>query len=144
VSAKLAIAALIGVEEPFTVEAPAQAPEVPAGSVDALVRAGLEGRQDLAAQRDAVEIAERAVKAAYWQFAPVIAANGAYSWTNFGGFTGENSTWAVTISAVFTLFDFSRYADIDEAKSQLRQSRAERENLARTVIREVKTALLEL
>jgi len=144
VSAKLAIAALIGVEEPFTVEAPAQAPEVPSGSVDALVRAGLEGRKDLAAQRDAVEIAERAVKAAYWQFAPVLAANGTYSWTNFGGFTGENSTWAVTISAVFTLFDFSRYADIEEARSQLRQSRAERENLARTVIREVKTALLEL
>jgi len=143
VSAKLAIAALIGTDEPFTVVAPPPV-EPPTGSIESLVQAGLEGRQDLAAQRDAVEIAERAVKAAYWQFAPVLAANGTYTWTNFGGFTGENSTWAVTISAIFTIFDWSRYADLDQAKSQLAQSRAERENLARTVVREVKTALLEL
>lgn len=143
VSAKLGIAQLIGLDQPFTVVEPA-AVEPPAGSVDTLVRAGLEGRQDLAAQRDAVEIAERAVKAAYWQFAPIVAANGTYNWTNFGGFTGESTTWAVTVNAVFTIFDWSRYADIGEAKSQLRQSQAERENLARTVTREVKTALLEL
>lgn len=143
VSAKLAIAQLIGLEEPFTVVEPDPV-EVPEGSVDALVREGLERRKDLAAQRDAVEIAERAVKAAYWQFAPIITANGAYRWANVAGFTGANETWAVTINAVFTIFDWSRYADIDQAKSQLAQSRAERENAARTVIREVKTALLEL
>ncbi|WP_373047415.1 TolC family protein [Vulgatibacter sp.] len=144
VSAKLAIAALIGVEEPFTVVAPPEVEVPAAGSIDEYVRAGLQRRRDLAAQRDAVEIAERAVKAAYWQFAPVIAANGAYRWANVGGFTGETETWAVTVSAIFTIFDWNRYADVDEAKSQLAQSRAERENLSRTVSREVKTALLEL
>src|SRR5690606_27412170 len=95
VSSKLAIAALIGLEEEFSVVEP-EAVETPAGTIEGLVNAGLEGRKDLAAQRDAVEIAERAVKAAYWQFAPVVAANGAYNWANFGGFTGESGTWAVT------------------------------------------------
>lgn len=144
VSAKLAIAALVGLEGPeFTVAEP-EVVQPPEGSVDELVRAGLSGRKDLAAQRDAEEIARRAVKAAYWQFAPVIAANGAYRWANVGGFTGDNTTWAVTVNAIFTIFDWNRYADIDQAKSQLAQSRAEREDLARTVSKEVKTALLEL
>ena len=124
--------------QPRTVEPPS------ASSVDELVNAALEGRQDLAAQRDLVEIAERSVKAAYWQFAPVIGVNGAWNWANFGGFTGENSTWAVTVAATFTIFDWNRYADIDLAKSQLAQSQAERRRLARTVVQDVKSALLEL
>jgi len=144
VSAKLAIAALVGLEGAnFTVEAPEPVP-APEGSIDELVNAGLAQRKDLAAQRDAEDIARRAVKAAYWQFAPVIAANGTYNWANFGGFSGKPDTWAVTINAVFTIFDWNRYADIRLAKSQLAQSRAERENLARTVTKEVKTSLLEL
>lgn len=143
VSAKLAIAALIGGDENFDVEQPGTV-EPPAGSVDDLVNAALEGRKDLAAQRDLVEIAERSVRAAYWQFAPVIGLNGNWYWANFGGFTGENSTWAVTVAATFTIFDWNRYADIDLAKSQLAQSQAQRRELARTVVQEVKSALLEL
>jgi outer membrane protein TolC len=143
VVAKLALAQLAGIEETFSVEEP-PAVETPQGTVDGLVATALESRKDLGASRSAVESAERALKAQWWRFAPILTANGQYRWSNVAGFTGENQTWAVTVNAVFTIFDYARYPDLDDARSNLRSAQASREATARQVERDVKQALLDL
>lgn len=144
VSAKLALQALTGVTERFDVLPPEEV-EVPEASVDALVRSGLENRKDLQASRSQVELADRALKAAWWQFAPVISSQGQLTWANVEGFTGSNVNWNVQLVASLNVFDgLRRYADLKDARSRLRQAEAARANLAREVIRDVKTSLLDL
>lgn len=144
VSTKYALVQLTGIEEPFDVVMP-EPPEAPEGAEDELVRIGLESRKDLQAARDQEKIADRLVKSAWWQFAPVLSAQGQYVWSNVAGFTGTNEFWNIQLVASLNVFDgFRRYADLDDARSRRRQAEAARENLARQVIRDVKTALRDL
>lgn len=143
-STKHAIAQLTGVQEPFDVSPP-RAVEAPADNEDDLIRLGLQNRKDLQAARAQEELADRLVKSAWWQFAPVLSAQGQYIWANVAGFTGENETWNVQLIASWNIFDgLRRYADLDDARSRRRQAEASRLNLAREVIRDVKTSLLDL
>lgn len=144
VSTKIALAALVGIEGPFSVEAPPEA-EIPRGSRDELIRVALEERKDLKASRLAVEVAERAIKTAWWQFAPVVLATGQVNFTNFGGFTGNATTWTVGVSAILNIFDAGNtILDIRQAKIQARESTFNLENNARTVRQDVETALVNL
>ncbi|HWV38118.1 MAG TPA: TolC family protein [Vulgatibacter sp.] len=144
VSTKLALQQLTGVQEPFDVAPPAPV-EAPEGGVDTLVQVGLENRQDLAASRTAVEIARRTLQSNYWQFAPVISAQGQYVWANVSGFTGANTNWAVTLTASLNIFDGGlRYANLRDARSLKRQAEARNISLARTVKQDVETSLLSL
>lgn len=144
VSTKLALQKLTGIQERFDVVSPRPA-EAPSGTVDELVRTGLEKRQDLNASRTQVEIADRLVKSAWWQFAPVISAQGQLLWSNVSGFTGNQLNWNLQLVASVNLFDgFLRYANIQDARSRRRQAEANRSNLGREVIRDVKTSLLDL
>lgn len=143
-SAKLALRTLAGIEGPFHL---APAPEVaaPEGASEDLVHAALEGRKDLAAARTGADIASRAVKAAFWQFAPTLSATGQYRWTNVGGFTGEETSWLIGVTAAFTIFDGGgRLATVSAAKSQERQAEARREGLRRMIVEETERALLDL
>lgn len=143
-STKHAIAQLAGIEEPFDV-VPPRPVEAPEGPEDELIRLGLQNRKDLQAARAQEEIADRLVKSAWWQFAPILTAQGQYLWANVQGFTGSNQSWNVQLVASLNIFDgFRRYADLDDARSRRRQATAARENVARQVIRDVKDALLEL
>lgn len=144
VSTKLALQQLTGVQEAFDVTPPAPV-EAPQGAVDTLVKVGLESRQDLAASRTSIEIAKRTLQSNYWQFAPVISAQGQYVWANVSGFTGTNTNWAVTLTASLNIFDGGlRYANIRDARSFKRQAEAQNINLARTVKQDVETSLLNL
>ena len=144
VSTKLALQQLTGVQEPFDVVAPSPV-VAPEGAVEELVQVGLENRQDLASSRTAVQIAKRVVQSSYWQFAPVIAAQGTYAWANITGFTGSKTNWNVMITATLNIFDGGfRYANIRDARSQERQAVAQNISLARTVKQDVETSLLNL
>lgn len=143
-STKIALAALVGIEGPFSVEAPPEA-EIPRGTRDELIRVALENRQDLQANRLALEVAERAVKTAWWQFAPVLAATGQLNFTNFGGFTGDATTWTVGVTAILNIFDAGNTVlDIRQTRIQVRESAFNLENNARNVKRDVETALVDL
>lgn len=144
VSTKLALQQLTGVSEPFDVVTPPPV-ETPSGDVDQLVKVGLENRKDLAASRTAIEIAKRTLQSNYWQFAPVISAEGVYQWSNATGFTGTNSIWLVSLTASLNIFDGgTRYANLRDARSQERVAREENIGLNRSVIQEVQTSLLNL
>lgn len=143
-STKHAIAKLTGIEEPFDVVMPETVPP-PEGSEEELLRVGLENRKDLKAARAQEELADRLVKSAWWQFAPVLSAQGQFIWANVAGFTGTNTSWNVQLVASLNIFDgLRRYADLDDARSVRRQAEANRKNLARQVIQDVKTSLLDL
>jgi outer membrane protein TolC len=144
VSTKLALQALTGVKERFDVLPPEEV-QVPDGQVDDLVRTGLERRKDLQASRSQVELTDRLVKAAWWQFAPVLSTQGQLTWANVSGFTGSNLNWNVQLVASLNVFDgLRRYADLSDARSRRRQAEAARANLAREVTRDVKASLLDL
>jgi outer membrane protein TolC len=143
-SATLALRTLAGIAGPFRL---APVPEVaaPDGDSAELVRAALAGRRDLAASRTAVDVATRTVKAAFWEFAPTLSANGQYRWTNVGGFTGEETSWLVGLTAAVTIFDGGgRLAGIAAARSRERQAEAQREGLRRRIVEETERALLDL
>lgn len=143
-STKHTIAQLTGVSEPFDVVAPAPV-KAPEGSEDDLIRVGLQNRKDLQAARAQEELADRLVKSAWWEFAPIVSAQGQYLWANVAGFTGSNESWNVQLVASLNIFDgFRRYANLDDARSRRRQAEASRQSLAREVIRDVKTTLLDL
>ncbi len=144
VATKLALQQLTGVSEAFDVSPP---PPVvaPEGSIDQLLEVGLENRKDLAASRTAIEIARRSVQSNYWQFAPVIAAQGQFQWANVTGFTGTDTSWLITLTASLNIFDGgTRYANLRDARSQRRVAEAQNLSLKRTVLQEVQTTLLDL
>ncbi len=143
-AAKLALATLAGLEQPFEVTPPPPV-EAPAGAPEDLVLAAASARKDLQASNAALRVAERAVSVAWWKYAPVISANGQYRWTNVAGFTGEETSWLVSLTAAFTIWDGgSRWADVGEAHSKAREAAATREGLARRIAQEVKGSLLDL
>ncbi|HET6346300.1 MAG TPA: TolC family protein, partial [Myxococcota bacterium] len=144
-SAKLALVALTGVPEPFEVAPPPPMPKVLADAdADVAVQRALEARKDLAMSHGQVEIAERTVTQNYWRFAPAVVASGEYDVANYVGLTGRKAFWLAQVAAKFSLFDADLYADIHEARAKAAEAAATRDNLARRVVQEVKTALLDL
>ncbi|XXF78522.1 TolC family protein [Myxococcaceae bacterium GXIMD 01537] len=142
-TARLVLRQLAGLEEDFDVVAPADFTP-PAGEVDALVQQALSVRQDLAASRIQVDIAQRAVRATKWKWAPTISAVGNYQWTSVAGLTGAQSNWLAQVVASFSLFDGSRIGELREGNARARQAAANNLGLSRQVEREVRVASLDL
>lgn len=141
---RLALATVVGIEEPFSVVAPA-AVEPPGGKEKHLLEIALEEREDLAAAERSTEIADDSLKAAWWKYAPIVAVKGNYTWMNFAGFSGSNDVWAVSVNAVWNLYDGGlREAELTEAKSHLREAQALLTKRKRVVAQDVKSATLEL
>ncbi|MEK7705997.1 MAG: TolC family protein [Myxococcota bacterium] len=140
----LALATLVGIDAPFSVEAPA-AVVAPAGDEQKLIDQALASRTDLVASRLGTDVADRLLMATWWKFAPIIAVNGAYRWMNFSGFAGESRTWAVTVNAIWTLYDGGlRHDEIREARSRTREADTQRQKVERAVRQDVKASTLEL
>lgn len=144
VTVKLALTTLAGLEGDFSVETPA-AVQAPTDAEQALVDKAMSTRNDLVASAKAVELAERAVKATWWSFAPVLSANGQYRWTNVKGFTGEETSWLVQVTAAISLFDGgARYGDLEINESKAREARAALENARRRIVQEVKSSMVDV
>ncbi len=140
---RLVLRQLAGLTEDFDV-VPPEAVAPPPGEVDALVAQALATRPDLAASRMQVDIAQRAVSATKWEWAPTIAAVGSAQWASVAGLTGQQANWLAQVTASFSLFDGSRLARLREGRSRVRQASAASEGLRRLVEREVRTAALNL
>lgn len=142
-TARLAVRQLAGLEEDFDVVSPGEfAP--PPGNADTLVEQAMTLRGDLAASRKQVDIAQRALRATKWEWAPTVAAVGTFQWTSVAGLTGQQSNYLGQVVAQFSIFDGGRLARLREGSSRVRQSEAAREGLRRQVEREVRAAALDL
>lgn len=123
---------LLGVVDDFDIEAP---PPVPAieqqENVAALVERARNERPDLAAERLAVEIAERGETAAWLQFLPSLSLQAQGRATTFtGGLTAEPLTAAVTLQASIPIYDGgARWSSTRESASRLTEERARLEQL---------------
>jgi len=140
-TAKYALVALTGVDGDFEVAYPETFAQDEGAGVPV---AEAEQRHDLRAAKHGVAMAERGLSAQQLRWAPMLAANAEYRWANLEGFTGDKTAWQVQLSAVFTLFDGGRSADIELARSRLREAEAQEKALAWKVEQEVQTARLEL
>jgi outer membrane protein TolC len=114
-------------------------------SVDELVTAAIQRRLDLAASGKRIEALHLFAKEPLYRYAPAFNLTGEYKYNNEAGFAGKTTTWAVSVSGVWTLFDgFARQADRQERLSLARAAELEREQRVRKVSVEIKTALSAL
>jgi outer membrane protein TolC len=138
---RLALGVLLGRTRPVRVLVPEVAPPAPAGSPDALVRAALDARPELAAQRAQVAAAEAQVRSAWARVAPELSASGAYFASTVAYPTGEKDGWKVTVDLTWQLYDGGfRYGKRRQAEAQLSAARAGEEGTRLAVLREVEDA----
>jgi outer membrane protein TolC len=142
-SAKLALATLLQREPDFEL-APPPEPELPASDVDLSQRA-LELRPDVAVARKGEELAETNRRGAWYAYLPTVGLSGAYRWGNVGGFTGENTSWLVTVAAQWTIWDGGlREANLREQSARVAEAEAQRQSAEARAREEVLRSKLEL
>jgi outer membrane protein TolC len=138
---RLALGVLLGRGRPVRVRVPDVAAPPDAGAPDALARAALEGRPELAAQRAQVAAAEAQVKSAWARLAPELSASAAYFASNVAYPTGERDGWKATVDLVWPLYDGGfRYGKRRQAEAQLSAARAGAEGERLAVLQEVTDA----
>jgi outer membrane protein TolC len=141
-SARLSLATLLQRDANFELALP-PVPEVPEAGED-LASVGLEERPDVAAARRNVELARVRKTGAWLAYAPSLGLNAAYRVSNAGGFTGENSTWAVTLGAQWVLWDGGlREANLREESARVAEASALQKQAEVRVSEEVARARLE-
>lgn len=139
VAAELAV--LLGLEG---VELRVQAPTprtVDTSSFEALVESALAGRPDLKSTRAQLVAARSNVLDSQLDFLPTIALTGRYNWSNAGGFSGENGTWAVGAVASLPIWDGGlKLATVKENKLKLYQTQESLNKLELQVRKEIQVA----
>ena len=141
-SARLALATLLQRDANFQLALP-PVPEVPEAQQDLATQA-LEERPDVAAARRNVDLARVRKTGAWLAYAPSLGLNAAYRLSNTGGFTGENSTWAITLGAQWVLWDGGlREASLREESARLAEASALQTQAEVRVSEEVARARLE-
>jgi outer membrane protein TolC len=141
-SARLSLATLLQREADFELALP-PVPEVPEAGQDLATQA-LEERPDVAAARRAVDLARVRKTDAWLAYAPSVGLNAAYRWSNAGGFTGQNSTWAITLGAQWVLWDGGlREANLREESARVVEASVLRKQAEVRVSEEVARARLE-
>ncbi len=142
-SARIALSTLLDRDANFDVERPAE-PQLPE-STEKMQKEADDRRLDLQLARQNFDLADRTHSATYYKYAPAIVANGVYRYANIGGFTGQNTSWAITVAANWTLWDGGlRESDLRDSESRAAEAKY---NLRAAEIRardEVKRALLDL
>jgi outer membrane protein TolC len=138
----MSLATLMNEPADFDVVVPEQ-PELPAG-LEALEESALR-RPDVEATRVNLELARGTRSSVLWRYAPNVGLSAAYRWSNVTGFTGEASTWLVTLGLNWTLWDGGlREAELRESNARIAEAEANAlaaENRARD---EVRRGLLDL
>jgi len=141
-SARLTLADLLDRPADFElVEPPPPAPIV--GGAELEERA-LAARPDVAAARATVD-SNRAFRNSYVAgYLPNVAAFGRYSISNSAGFTGDNSTWIMGLSATWNIFDGGlRESKWREGNAKLDEAELRLEATEKQVRLEVRQALLD-
>jgi outer membrane protein TolC len=138
---RLALGVLLGRERPVRVLVPDLAPPADAGATDALARAALDARPEMAAQRAQVSAAEAQVRAAWARLAPQLSASASYFASDVAYPTGEKDGWKATVDLTWPIYDGGfRYGKRRQAEAQLSAARAGEEAERLTVLQEVADA----
>lgn len=139
---KLSLGTLLDRAGPFDVTAP-QAPAIPADVTP--LREAVSQRPDLKAAQAQVALTQSQRLASWLRYAPSLGANGVYRYSNVGGFTGENASWAVSLGLNWTLLDGGlREAEVREAGAKVAEARAAQRSAELKASEEFSRALLEL
>ena len=137
-----ALATLLNEPADFDVVVPEE-PVLPQG-IEELEKAVVQRPDVMAAQRS-VDLAEAGRSTVKWQYAPSVGLSGVYRWANVAGFTGKNTSWAITLGLQWVLWDGGlREANLREGSAKIAEAKANAsiaENHARD---EVRRGLLDL
>jgi outer membrane protein TolC len=124
-AAKLALATLLQREPNFEL-APPPEPVLPA-TQEGMAEAALEQRPDVAAAREGEALANTQRRGVWLSFLPTLGLSAAYRWSNAGGFTGQNTTWLVSLGASWTIWDGGlREANLREQSARVAEAEAQR------------------
>ncbi|HET6924021.1 MAG TPA: TolC family protein, partial [Anaeromyxobacteraceae bacterium] len=92
-----------------------------------------------------VDLTRQLRTAAWLKYAPSIGAFGVLRWTNFAGFSGNETTWAAGVGVTWNLLDGGlREAEIREADARVAESESARQNAEARAIEEVRRARLDM
>jgi outer membrane protein TolC len=142
-AAKLALATLLQRDANFEL-APPPEPQAPPPSAE-LADKALEERPDVAAARVGEQLAQTQRKSAWYAYLPTLGLSGAFRVSNAGGFTGEPTSWAVTLGASWTLWDGGlREATLREQSARVAEAEAQRQLAEARVREQVASSQLEL
>jgi outer membrane protein TolC len=137
-----ALATLMNEPADFDVVVPEE-PVLPSG-IEELEKAVLKRPDVQAAQRN-VELTETGRSAVKWSYAPSLGLSAVYRWANVAGFTGSNTSWAITLGLQWVLWDGGlREAQLRESSAKIAEAKANAgaaENRARD---EIRRGLLDL
>jgi outer membrane protein len=139
------LAYLVGREPPISVQRPVM--RLPATDAQGVAAAdtAVRRRADVHAAQLQVQAARHAVIAAWMDFLPTVALEGAYRVTQNTGWSGDPDSWNVLLALQWALFDGGlRRTTVRERDSLLIEARLQRQMLERGVRREVRQALRDL
>lgn len=109
--------------------------------LSALVDEALSNRLDFKSSRSQVKAAQHVVTDSTFEFLPTVALTANYRWSNSGGFTGENGTWAVGAAANIPIWDGGlRILQLQENKLKLMQAQEGLHKLELQIRKEVQVA----
>jgi outer membrane protein len=119
-----ALGSILGINEEFDVVEPGKQPSLEQSiDVEATLEQAVRSRQDLKAQKLAVQIADRGKLDAWMMFLPSLALSLSGSATsNTGGFNNAPINGALAVTATIPLYDGgARYAALKESSSRVRE-----------------------
>jgi outer membrane protein TolC len=119
--------------------------EQPAASLGEFIERALAKRRDLRIAELNLELAERDKQDAWFRFIPTLGLTGSFRASDTKGFTGEYYTWNVGLALSIPLYDGGlRYAELDEARSRIRESRLALEQTRHNIRSEIRQLWLNM
>lgn len=142
-AAKLALATLLQRSPDFELEPPPE-PQLPPQDAN-LEESALTYRPDVEASRVNVDLAQTNRRGAWLAYLPSLGVSGAYRVSNAGGFTGQNTSWLITLAASWTIWDGGlREANLKEQSAKVAEAEALRDAAEARAREEVARYQLEL
>lgn len=143
---RLALGVLLGRDRPVRVAVPESVPALAnEDDSDALERAALLDRPELAAQRAQIEAALAQERSAWALLAPQISASGAILDSDSPFPTGLKNAWKVSLDLIWPLYDGGfRYGKRRQALARLDEARASDEAERLAIVQEVKDGLRDV
>ncbi len=142
-AAKLALATLLQRDPDFEL-APPPEPALPPAR-EGMEEQAIEQRPDVAAARQSEALARTHRRGVWLSYLPTVGLSAAYRVSNAGGFTGQNTSWLVTLAASWTIWDGGlREANLREQSARVAEAEAQRQASEARTREEVARYQLEL
>lgn len=142
-AAKLALSTLLQRPPDFELEPPPE-PQLPPQNAN-LEEAALTYRPDVEASRVNVDLVQTNRRGVWLSYLPSLGLSGAYRVSNAAGFTGQNTSWLITLAAQWTIWDGGlREANLKEQSAKVAEAEALRDAAEARAREEVARYQLEL